>query len=96
MESVYFGVPIIGMPMKSEQPINAQLVVENGVGVMVEKDENGVYVGKEVAKAISKVMVDKTLYEGAEKVSQLIREKEGEEMNGVAEHLLRICLKNKK
>ncbi|KAL8524941.1 hypothetical protein ACS0TY_014530 [Phlomoides rotata] len=97
MESVYFGVPIIAMPMKSEQPINAQLVVEGGVGVGVDKERNGgVYVGEEVAKAINKVMVEKAFYEKVEKVSEMMRDKEEEEMNEAAEHLWRICMKNKK
>ncbi|XP_047983348.1 UDP-glucosyltransferase 29-like [Salvia hispanica] len=102
MESMYFGVPVIAMPMNIDQPMNAQLVVELGVGVEVEKDrENGVYVGEEVAKAINKVMVEKNaLYEGlrsrARRLSETMREKEDEEVNEVAQQLLKICVKNKK
>ncbi|XP_047977300.1 UDP-glucosyltransferase 29-like [Salvia hispanica] len=101
-ESMYFGVPVIAMPMNADQPFNAQLVVELGVGVDVEKDhENGVYAGEEVAKAINKVMVEKnTLYEGlksrARRLSETLREKEEEEVNEVAQQLLKICVKNKK
>ncbi|KAL1543118.1 beta-D-glucosyl crocetin beta-1,6-glucosyltransferase [Salvia divinorum] len=101
-ESMYFGVPVIAMPMNVDQPMNAQLMVELGVGVEVEKDhENGVYVGEEVAKAISKVMVEKnTSCEGlrsrARILSETMREKEDEEVNEVAQQLLKICVKNKK
>ncbi|KAL1543117.1 beta-D-glucosyl crocetin beta-1,6-glucosyltransferase [Salvia divinorum] len=100
-ESMYFGVPVIAMPMNADQPFNAQLVVELGVGVDVEKDHrNGVYVGEEIAKAIDKVMVEKnTLYEGlrsrARRLSVTMREKDEEEVNEVAQQLLKICVKNK-
>ncbi|XP_047979503.1 UDP-glucosyltransferase 29-like [Salvia hispanica] len=92
----------LSMPMNVDQPMNAQLMVELGVGVVVEKDhENEVYVGEEVAKAINKVIVEKNvLYEGlrsrAQKLSETLREKEDEEVNEVAQQLLKICAKNKK
>ncbi|KAK4477898.1 hypothetical protein RD792_017163 [Penstemon davidsonii] len=38
-ESMYFGVQVIGMPMKSEQPLNARLKVEVGVGVEVVREK---------------------------------------------------------
>lgn len=99
MESMYYGVPVIGMPMKADQPLNAQLVVEVGVGVEVERggDCNGMYVGEEVAKAINKVMMENdVLRKSAGRLSEAIREKEGEEVDEVAEKLSRICMKNKK
>ncbi|XP_047977299.1 UDP-glucosyltransferase 29-like isoform X2 [Salvia hispanica] len=92
-ESMYFGVPVIAMPMNADQPMNAQLMVELGVGVEVEKDhENGVYVGEEVAKAINKVIEEKNvLYEGlrsrARRLSETLREKEDEEVNEVAQQV---------
>ncbi|KAL3626136.1 hypothetical protein CASFOL_029685 [Castilleja foliolosa] len=98
MESMYFGVPVIGMPMKVDQPINARLAVEVGVGVEVEKDKNGNYLGDEVAKAINKVMVEKEFYEGlrinAKRLSQTMKENAEQEVNEIAVQLLRICMKN--
>ncbi|KAI3469432.1 hypothetical protein Pfo_026095 [Paulownia fortunei] len=98
-ESMYFGVPVVAMPMKVEQPINARLALEAGVGVQVEKDGHGHYAGEEVAKAINKVIVEKALYEGlrnrAKRLSEKIKENEEQEVNEAAEQLLRICMKNK-
>ncbi|KAH6816582.1 hypothetical protein C2S51_021402 [Perilla frutescens var. frutescens] len=100
VETMYFGVPVIAMPMRADQPLNAQLVVESGIGVGVEKDGNGMYVEEEVAKAINKVMVEKTFYEGlrskARRLSETIKEKDEHEVNEAAEQLLMICMKNKK
>ncbi|KAG8369574.1 hypothetical protein BUALT_Bualt14G0027500 [Buddleja alternifolia] len=98
-ESMDFGVPIIAMPMKSEQPINARMVMEVGVGVEVGRDENGNYVGEQIAKAINNVITEKTFCEGmrnrAKKLSEEIKEKEEEEVSEAAEQLLRLCMKNK-
>ncbi|KAH6808763.1 hypothetical protein C2S51_026546 [Perilla frutescens var. frutescens] len=100
VETMYFGVPVIAMPMRADQPLNAQLVVESGIGVGVEKECNGMYVGEEVAKAINKVMVERTFYEGlrskALRLSEAIKEKDEHEVNEAAEQLLMICMKNKK
>ncbi|KAK4477897.1 hypothetical protein RD792_017162 [Penstemon davidsonii] len=98
-ESMYFGVPVIGMPMKSEQPLNARLMVEVGVGVEVVRERNGQYLSKEIAKAIDKVIVDKAFCEclmyRAKDLSERIKEKEEQEGDEVAEQLMRLCMKNK-
>ncbi|KAI3469431.1 hypothetical protein Pfo_026094 [Paulownia fortunei] len=100
LESMYFGVPVIGIPMKSDQPFVARLAVEAGFGVEVEKHDNGNFVGEDMAKAINKVMVEKTFYEGlrnrAQTLSEKMKEKEEQKVNEAAEQLLRICMKNKK
>ncbi|PIN03967.1 UDP-glucuronosyl and UDP-glucosyl transferase [Handroanthus impetiginosus] len=98
-EGMYFGVPIIGMPMKSEQPINARLVVEVGAGVEVGREGNGLYVRERIVKVINKVIAEKEFCEDtrnrAKKLSEKIKEKEEQEVNEVAMELLKICMKNK-
>ncbi|KAL0457358.1 UNVERIFIED_CONTAM: UDP-glucosyltransferase 29 [Sesamum latifolium] len=97
MESMYFGVPVIAMPMKFDQPINARLVVETGAGIEVERDGNGHYLAEGLAKAINKVIVEKPfcedLRDGAERLSESMKESEEREVNEVAEQLLKICKK---
>lgn len=39
MESMKFGVPIIAMSMHFDQPLNARLAVEVGVGMEVVRDD---------------------------------------------------------
>ncbi|KAL0388741.1 UNVERIFIED_CONTAM: UDP-glucosyltransferase 29 [Sesamum radiatum] len=100
MESIYFGVPVIAMPMQSDQPINARLVVETGAGIEVERDGNGHYLAEGLAKAITKVIVEKPfcveLRDRAERLRQSMKENEEQKVNEVAEQLLKICMKNKK
>ncbi|KAL6520727.1 hypothetical protein OROHE_016908 [Orobanche hederae] len=61
MESMMFGVPVIAMPMHLDQPFNALVVKEVGVGQEVERDENGRLKREEIAKVIRNVVVEKRL-----------------------------------
>ncbi|XP_073119542.1 mogroside IIIx synthase-like [Henckelia pumila] len=98
-ESLYYGVPIIGMPIRFEQPINARLVVEAGVGVEVVKGQDGVFTGEEVSKSIRKVFAERSgedVRSKAKTLSEKIREEEEHELDEVAEQIVKLCLKNKK
>ncbi|CAL9005653.1 unnamed protein product [Prunus brigantina] len=90
LESIKFGVPIIAMPMHLDQPINARLVEEVGVGVEVKRTEEGILQREEVAKVIRKVVVEK-IGEGVRKKALELRDnmknKDGE-IDGVVEELM--------
>ncbi|KAL8486225.1 hypothetical protein ACS0TY_023071 [Phlomoides rotata] len=58
-ESIYYGVPVIGMPMKLNMFIDVKMLVDVGACVEVVRDENGVYNGDEIGKAINEVIVAK-------------------------------------
>lgn len=97
-ESLYYSVPIIAMPIRYDQPINARLVVEVGVGVEVLKGPDGLFTGEELSKSISKVFVERTgedIRSKARKLSEKIKEEEEEELGDVAEQIMKLCLKNK-
>ncbi|KAL0368269.1 UNVERIFIED_CONTAM: Beta-D-glucosyl crocetin beta-1,6-glucosyltransferase [Sesamum calycinum] len=97
-ESVYFGVPVIGMPVKLNMFIDCRMLVEAGACVEVERDENGVYKGEEIAKAIRKVVVESSgegLRQRAQELSEKMKMEEGQELDEVAESLWQLCLKNK-
>ncbi|KAL8489821.1 hypothetical protein ACS0TY_025630 [Phlomoides rotata] len=59
IESTYLGVPVIGIPIRIDQPLNAKLLVEAGVGIEVERVANGHFTGEEVADVLNKVIVMK-------------------------------------
>ncbi|KAG6435474.1 hypothetical protein SASPL_100348 [Salvia splendens] len=92
IESVYFGVPVIGVPFKVDQPLNSRVLVEAGVGVEVVRDDSGDFRGDDVAEAIGRVV------EGGEEMraraAGMREAMRGEEECAVAEaaaHLRRIC-----
>lgn len=57
METLYYGVPLIAMPMQLDQPTTARLMVEIGVGIEIMRDENGKVNREEIAKVIKEMVV---------------------------------------
>ncbi|KAL0368266.1 UNVERIFIED_CONTAM: Beta-D-glucosyl crocetin beta-1,6-glucosyltransferase [Sesamum calycinum] len=77
---------------------NCRMLVEAGACVEVERDENGVYKGEEIAKAIRKVVVESSgegLRQRAQELSEKMKMEEGQELDEVAESLWQLCLKSK-
>ncbi|EEF39339.1 glucosyl/glucuronosyl transferases, putative [Ricinus communis] len=63
MESMKFGVPVIAMPMNLDQPLNARVVEEAGVGIEVNRNiKSGEGLDREeIAKTIRKVVLEKVV-----------------------------------
>ncbi|KAL0457354.1 UNVERIFIED_CONTAM: UDP-glucosyltransferase 29 [Sesamum latifolium] len=98
IESIYFGVPVIAMPLKLDQPLNARLLVEAGVGVEVGRDENGGFGGADVTDAINKVVVEETgevMRLKAAELSEKMKNEEEDAVNGAADQLRRLCVEHK-
>ncbi|XP_052489887.1 cyanidin-3-O-glucoside 2-O-glucuronosyltransferase-like [Gossypium raimondii] len=55
LEGIINGVPIIAMLMKNDQPFNAKVVTELGVGIKVPR-ENGKLKSEEIARIINEVI----------------------------------------
>jgi UDP:flavonoid glycosyltransferase YjiC (YdhE family) len=94
MESMKLGVPIIAVPMQLDQPINARLVAEVGVGVEVKRDANGKLERGKVAKVIREVVEEKAgegVRRKAKELKEKIREKGEEEIDGVVQELVQLC-----
>ncbi|KAL7196127.1 hypothetical protein ACSBR1_036195 [Camellia fascicularis] len=99
MEGIKFGVPIISVPMHLDQPINARLLSEIGVGVEIMRDENGKILREEVAKVIKQVVMEKSGEAAKKKERELsdeIRMREEEVVDGLVEELVKLCKKRKK
>ncbi|XP_038902166.1 UDP-glucosyltransferase 29-like [Benincasa hispida] len=81
LESIVFGVPIIGVPVSWDQPFNARVVEEAGVGVEAKRDPDGKIQRQELAKLIKEVVVEKTREELRMKVREMseILNKTGDE-----------------
>ncbi|KAL0550696.1 hypothetical protein IC582_009756 [Cucumis melo] len=60
LESTVSGVPIIGVPLFGDQPFNAGVVEEAGIGVEAKRDHDGKIQRQEVAKLIKEVVVEKS------------------------------------
>ncbi|KAA8539171.1 hypothetical protein F0562_025863 [Nyssa sinensis] len=94
MESMNFGVPIIGMPMHLDQPLNTRLVEEVGVCVEAMRDNSGRLRRENIAQVIRKVVVEddgRYVRAKARELCENIRMKGEEEIDVVAEELLQLC-----
>ncbi|CAN1171482.1 Flavanone 7-O-glucoside 2''-O-beta-L-rhamnosyltransferase [Linum perenne] len=58
IEAVVCGVPIVAMPMQLDQPWNAKLVEEIGVGIEVKGKKKKKIDGEEMGKVIDEVLVN--------------------------------------
>ncbi|KAL3505718.1 hypothetical protein ACH5RR_031100 [Cinchona calisaya] len=96
IESLYYGVPLIAMPMHHDQPFNARLLVEFGVGIEVLRGDNGQLKREEIARVIRMVVLEKAGEETREKARELSRKlriKGEEELDEALEELRNLCSK---
>ncbi|CAL1374060.1 unnamed protein product [Linum trigynum] len=94
MESMWHGVPIVAVPMHLDQPVNARVVEEIGVGVEVKRDGNGMLERGEIAKVIREVVMEETgekVRRKAKEMSEVMQRKGDDEVDRVAEELLELC-----
>ncbi|KAL3520856.1 hypothetical protein ACH5RR_019005 [Cinchona calisaya] len=98
MEAIKFGVPIVAVPMHLDQPLNARLVEEMGIGEEVVRNKQGKIEKEELARVIRKV-VDKKTSSGDEfrrkvrELSEKMNEKGEEEIDDVVEEMVKLCRK---
>ncbi|VFQ85395.1 unnamed protein product [Cuscuta campestris] len=100
LESLASGVPIIALPIHLDQPINARLMEEIGVGVEVVKGENGEIKGEELAKALRKVVMvgkksgealETSMNSKAKELSERIKLRGDKVIDGAVDKLLQLC-----
>ncbi|CAN1258473.1 UDP-glucosyltransferase 29 [Linum perenne] len=89
MEAMNYGVPIVGVPLRIDQPMNARLVEEAGVGLKVEKIERG-----EMAKVIEEVVIGKKnlgFREKGKEIRDCLLEKGDREIDEAIDRLVLLC-----
>jgi UDP:flavonoid glycosyltransferase YjiC (YdhE family) len=58
LEAVVHGVPMVAVPVWSDQPMNAHLVEEWSVGVRAERDADGILTRSELVSCVELLMGD--------------------------------------
>ncbi|CAN1174424.1 UDP-glucosyltransferase 29 [Linum perenne] len=91
MEAMKYGVPIVAMPMHElgDQPMNARLVEEAGIGLKVGKIERG-----ELAKVIEEVVIGEKnvgFKEKAKEMKDCLLKKGDREIDEAIDRLVHIC-----
>ncbi|KZV19429.1 crocetin glucoside glucosyltransferase-like [Dorcoceras hygrometricum] len=98
IEGMHFGVPIIAMPMHLDQPINARLVEDLGIGMEVVRDKFGRLQQETVAEVIHKVVVDRAgepIRKTVRDLSQNMRKAEDTEVDEVVLEFVKLCSNGK-
>ena len=98
LEAMMYGVPIIAIPLKFDQPLNANLAVDMGVAIEVPARRKKKITRQEVAKAIKTVVVEeqgKEVRRRAKELSENWKKKEDEEFHVALEKLLQLVQESK-
>ncbi|PIN04023.1 UDP-glucuronosyl and UDP-glucosyl transferase [Handroanthus impetiginosus] len=91
IESMNFGVPIIAVPMHLDQPINARLVEEVGVGIEVVRDRNRKLHRETLAAVIKQVVMEdcgEAVRQKAAFMSEKLKSKGDQEIEEVVKELV--------
>ena len=94
IESIKFGVPIIAIPMQLDQPLNARVVEEVGVGMEVKRDRGGKLERVEVTTVIREAVIGiirKSIRRRAREMTDSLRKKGKEEIEVVVDELDKLC-----
>eukprot|EP01018_Ginkgo_biloba_P027944 Gb_33582 [translate_table: standard] len=77
MEGMSLGIPLIALPMQYDQPFNARLIAgELGVGVEVERGNDGSFRMEQIEKAVRHAMAyDSPLRDNAKEFGERIQKK---------------------
>lgn len=93
-ESLSHGVPIIGLPMNFDQPLNCRMVAELGAGLEIEKDGKLEFGRTEVARVIKEVVNgDSAVMKTAKELSENIKMNEAEVISVAVEEIKKVCAK---
>ncbi|XP_057466527.1 UDP-glucosyltransferase 29-like [Actinidia eriantha] len=98
MEAMKYGNPIIAIPMHLDQPTNARLVEEIGVGVEVVRDNNGKLDREKVGQVIKNVVLfdgEGTVRKKARELSETLSMKGEEDIDVLVEELVKLYVKKK-
>ncbi|CAN1832521.1 Flavanone 7-O-glucoside 2''-O-beta-L-rhamnosyltransferase [Linum perenne] len=90
IEAVVCGVPIVAMPMQLDQPWNAKLVEEIGVGIGVKGKKKKKIDGEEMGKVIDEVLVNGEVRNRVRELSEKLKANCDVEIDVVVEKLRKL------
>ncbi|XP_031099696.1 beta-D-glucosyl crocetin beta-1,6-glucosyltransferase-like [Ipomoea triloba] len=94
MESLNSRVPIIAMPMHSDQPVNARFLEEMGLAVEITRDAAGKLCREEIARVVKEAMGGESgeaLKRRVKDMSDRLKLKKKEEIDAAAVELRKLC-----
>ncbi|KAJ3706408.1 hypothetical protein LUZ61_010113 [Rhynchospora tenuis] len=93
IEGMQAGIPMIALPMEWDQPINAQLMVELGIGVEIPQHGLGNFTGQDVAASIKQILQSESgerVRQNAEDLAEVIRNRKDDEIPNLANKIVEL------
>ncbi|KAF3322232.1 crocetin glucoside glucosyltransferase-like protein [Carex littledalei] len=91
IEGMHAGIPLLALPMDWDQPMNAQLIVNLGVGVQISQRGLGNFTGKDVAASIKQILsseIGDNVRKNAQDLGELIRTRKDDEIRILSDKIL--------
>lgn len=91
IEGIHAGIPMLALPTNWEQPLNAKLMVELGVGVEIAQHGLGNFKGEDVAVSIKQILSSEsgdTVRKNAENLAEVIRNRKDDDIRILADKLV--------
>ncbi|KAJ3706397.1 hypothetical protein LUZ61_010102 [Rhynchospora tenuis] len=91
IEGMQAGVPMLALPMTWDQPINAKLMVELGIGIEIPQRGLRNFKGEDVSASIKQILLSesgKHVRKNAEDLAEVIRNRKDHEMSNLADKIV--------
>lgn len=104
MEGMRFGVPMVALPLHLDQPMNARLVVELGVGVacsLPPRPHEATFKRDDVARGIREVLLPATergqgVASKAKEMAEMMSRKGDAEVQSLVQKMAALCYRDKR
>jgi UDP-glucoronosyl and UDP-glucosyl transferase len=94
IEGMHAGVPMLALPMNWDQPMNANLIVELGIGVEIPQCSLGNFRGEDVAASIKQILCSRSgenVWKNAENLAEVIRNRKDYDIQILSDKIVKLA-----
>ncbi|KAJ4800525.1 Glycosyltransferase [Rhynchospora pubera] len=91
IEGMQAGVPMLSLPMEWDQPMNAKLMEELGIGLEIPQHGLGNFTGEDVAASIKQILQSESgerVRKNAEDLAEIIRNRKDDDIPNLANKIV--------
>ncbi|KAJ4747030.1 Glycosyltransferase [Rhynchospora pubera] len=93
IEGMQAGVPMLSLPMEWDQPMNAKLMEELGIGLEIPQHGLGNFTGEDVAASIKQILQSESgerVRKNAEDLAEIIRNRKDDDIPNLANKIVEL------
>ncbi|KAF3331484.1 crocetin glucoside glucosyltransferase-like protein [Carex littledalei] len=94
LEGMHAGVPMLALPMESDQPVNAKLIVDLGIGIEIPQHGRGNFKGEGVSACIKQILQSEygdSVRRNAQELAEVIRNRKNDDIRILADKILELA-----